>query len=53
MDSHQIWTLSTIGRISQKLDGSASNLDFEIHTKIESSDRDWCFYGKDQFSIRK
>ena len=20
--------------------------------KIESSDRDWCFYGKDQISIR-
>ena len=24
----------------------------QITPKIESSDRDWCFYGKDQFSIR-
>ena len=23
-----------------------------VGAKIESSDRDWCFYGKDQISIR-
>ena len=36
----------------QLLPSTANDHGGYLVIKIESSDRDWCFYGKDQISIR-